>query len=72
MKQVTISIPDKLYNSFLELFKHIPAITIAEEVKVVLSEKQKQVLDNRRKTSRSEDFIPWDTAKKQLKVKSKK
>ena len=28
---------------------------------------QKQLLDERRATSKKEDFIPWDDAKKQLK-----
>jgi hypothetical protein len=72
MKQVTINIPDKLYISFLELFKHIPDITIAEEKEFSITEKQKKTLDYRRKTSTPQDFIPWNEAKKQLKYKSKK
>ena len=70
MKQVTISIPDKLYNSFLELFKHIPEISISEEKRFAVSERQKKIVDHRRKTSKPADFIPWETAKKQLTFKS--
>lgn len=32
-----------------------------------LTYEQKQLLDERRATSKKEDFIPWDDAKKQLK-----
>ena len=72
MKQVTISIPDKLYNSFIELFKHIPDVKIAESEKIILTESQKKTLDHRRKTAKPDDFIPWEKAKKQLRFKTKK
>ncbi|MBI1287733.1 MAG: hypothetical protein GC178_09160 [Flavobacteriales bacterium] len=36
-----------------------------------LTYQQKQVLDQRRATSRKEDFIPWEEAKKQLKYGKK-
>ena len=32
---------------------------------------QKKVLDERRATSRKEDFVPWDVAKEQLKTRKK-
>ena len=70
MRHLTIGVPDKLYASFVELFKHMPEVTIAEE-EIVLTEKQKEILDQRRKTSKAEDFIPWKDAKKQLKFKVK-
>lgn len=72
MKQVTISIPDNLYKSFMQLFKHIPEVTISETKEFVVSEEQKKLLDLRRKTSKPGDFIPWQEAKKQLKFKIKK
>ncbi|MCB9187464.1 MAG: hypothetical protein H6601_12060 [Flavobacteriales bacterium] len=36
-----------------------------------LTYEQKQVLDQRRATSKKEDFIPWNEAKKQLKYGKK-
>ena len=72
MRQITISIPDKLYNSFMELFKHIPDLKISESEKDVITEKQKKILDQRRKTALPSDFIPWSEAKKQLRSKAKK
>ena len=70
MRHLTIGIPDQLYASFVELFKHIAEVTIAEE-EIVLTEKQKKILDQRRKATKEEDFIPWKDAKKQLKFKVK-
>ena len=72
MRQVTISIPDKLYNSFMELFKHIPDLKISETEKIIITERQKKILDQRRKTVKPADFIPWNEAKKQLRTKPKK
>ena len=71
MRQVTISIPDKLYNSFMELFKHIPDLKINETEKIIITEKQKKILDQRRKTAQPSNFIPWSEAKKQLRSKVK-
>ena len=71
MKLVTIGIPDKFYNSVMEVLKKISNVTIAEEEDFSLSASQKNILDERRKTSKPEDFIPWNEAKKQLKFKSK-
>jgi hypothetical protein len=36
-----------------------------------LTYEQKKVLDERRATTRKEDFIPWDKAKEQLKTRKK-
>lgn len=72
MRQITISIPDKLYNSFMELFKHIPDLKISETEKIVITDKQKKILDQRRKTAQPSDFMPWNEAKKQLRSKARK
>ena len=71
MKLITIGVPNKLYSSVLESLKKITEITIAEEENFSLSESQKKILDTRRSTSKSKDFIPWLEAKKQLKFKTK-
>ena len=71
MKLITIGVPNKLYSSVLESLKKITEITIAEEENFSLSESQKNILDHRRSTSNSEDFIPWSEAKRQLKFKGK-
>ena len=66
MKQVTISLPDSFYNSFIEFLKHIPTVTIKEEATENIPDWQKKILDQRRETTKPEDFIPWSEAKKQI------
>ena len=43
-----------------------------ETVKVTVSEEMKIVLDERRASSKKENFIPWEEAKKQIRLKTKK
>jgi hypothetical protein len=38
---------------------------------ILLTDEQKNILDERRATAKPEDFTPWSKAKKQLKFKSK-
>jgi|JI10StandDraft_1071094.scaffolds.fasta_scaffold2193537_1 hypothetical protein len=46
-------------------------IAVSGKDEIMLSESQKKMLDERRLTIAEEDYIPWEKAKKQLKVKSK-
>lgn len=71
MKQVTISIPDSFYKTFLEFFKHIPDAKIEGVESFVVPEWHKEETLKRINSSKPEDFIPWDKAKKQLKFKTK-
>ena len=43
-----------------------------ETVKVTVSEEMKIVSDERRASSKKENFIPWEEAKKQIRLKTKK
>ena len=71
MKQVTISIPDSFYKTFLEFFKHIPDAKIDDVEDFVIPEWQKKETLKRINSSKPEAYIPWDKAKKQLKFKTK-
>lgn len=46
-------------------------IAVSGKDEVELSEMQKKILDERRLSIAEEDYIPWEKAKKQLKIKSK-
>ena len=46
-------------------------ISIKEEEEINVHQWQKKSLDERRKTAKEENYIPWSQAKKQLKVKKK-
>ena len=70
MRQVTINIPDSFYNTFLDFFKHIPDDKIESEDFEIPAGHKKETLA-RIKSSKPEDYIPWNTAKKQFKFQTK-
>ena len=49
--------------------KHIPKVTIKDETSENIPDWQKKILDQRRETTKPEDFITWSEAKKQSKFK---
>ncbi len=68
MKHLTISIPEGFYKTFVEFFKHIPEAKIED---VTIPEWHKKETLKRISSSKPEDYIPWNKAKKQLKFKTK-
>lgn len=70
MTQITLNIPDEELTFFMKLIEKFNYETIINDFSV--SDEMKNLLDHRRATSKSEDFIPWTDARKQLVFKSKK
>jgi hypothetical protein len=74
MQQLLVNIKDNskmdLLLNFLKSLNYI-SVEKVDPSTVFLTDEQKNVLDQRRKTSSAEDFIPWSKAKKQLKFKRK-
>ncbi len=56
--------------NFLKSLNYI-SVEKFEDTDIVLTHEQKKVLDHRRATAKPEDFINWETAKKQLKFRKK-
>ena len=71
MRQITINIPDSFYQVFLDFFKHVPEATVVESFDFAIPEWHKSETLKRIETSKPEDFIPWEEAKKQLTFKTK-
>ena len=69
MRQITISIPESFYKTFMEFFKYIPEAKIEETETFSIPSWHKEETLNRVKDSREEDYIPWRKVKKQLKNK---
>ena len=69
MRQISVSIPDSFYKTFMDFFKHIPDAKIEEIENFPIPEWHKEQTLHRLKTSKRTDFIPWSKAKKQLKSK---
>lgn len=70
MTQITLNIPDNELSFFMQLIEKFNYETVINEFSV--TEEMKNLLDERRSTSKSDDFLPWNEAKKQLRFKSKK
>ncbi|MWB96667.1 hypothetical protein GON26_20075 [Flavobacterium sp. GA093] len=70
MTQITLNIPDDELSFFMQLIEKFNYETVINEFSV--TEEMKSLLDDRRATSKSEDFLPWNEAKKQLRFKSEK
>ncbi|PIF33655.1 hypothetical protein CLU81_4276 [Flavobacterium sp. 9] len=70
MTQITLNIPDNELSFFMQLIEKFNYETVINEFSV--TEEMKNLLDERRSTSKVDDFIPWNEAKKQLHFKSGK
>jgi hypothetical protein len=70
MTQITLNIPDSELSFFMKLIEKFNYETVINEFSV--TEEMKNLLDERRATSKTDDFIPWNDAKKQLRFKSEK
>jgi len=74
MQQLIVNIIDESkMNVLLNFLKSLNYISVeaVDQDNIILSDRQKNILDERRASAKVEDFIPWDKAKKQLKFKSK-
>ncbi len=70
MTQITLNIPDGELSFFMKLIEKFNYETVINEFSV--TQEMKNLLDERRATSKTDDFIPWSQAKKQLRFKSEK
>lgn len=68
MTQITLNIPDNELSFFMQLIEKFNYETVINEFSV--TEEMKNLLDERRSTSKVDDFLPWNEAKKQLHFKS--
>lgn len=66
MKEVTLKIPDKKLNFFMELVRQL-GFEVSEEVEI--SEEHKAIVRERIKTAKPEDMVPWKDARKQFSYK---
>ena len=66
MRQLTVTIPDDFYETFVNFFKHIPEVSIDDEnISEVPLWQQEMVLE-RIKNAKPEDYILLEDALKEL------
>jgi hypothetical protein len=68
MRQVKVTIPDEYYDNLLEFLKPIPDSKVDNEEDEYNKKIQEMVID-RVKNSKPEDYVPWEDAKKRLDAK---
>ncbi len=68
-RQLTISLPDKHFDTFMGLFKQFKIkVEVSSDSKSNLSNEQKRILDNRlnQYLNNPDDVTDWDTFSKEL------
>jgi hypothetical protein len=69
MTQITLNIPDNELSFFMKLIEKFNYEPLINDFS--MNEEMKSLLDERRATSRKEDFVSWEDVKKQIVFKSK-
>ncbi|OYX80084.1 MAG: hypothetical protein B7Y83_18835 [Flavobacteriales bacterium 32-34-25] len=69
MRQLTVTIPDDFYETFVSFFKHIPDVSINENIENEIPLWQQEMVLERMKNAKPEDYIDADEALKSLKNK---
>ncbi|WP_337967919.1 hypothetical protein [uncultured Flavobacterium sp.] len=69
MRQLTVTIPDDFYETFINFFKHIPDVSIDENTANEVPLWQQEMVLERIKNAKPEDYIDADVALKNLKNK---
>ena len=69
MRQLTVTIPDDFYETFVSFFKHIPDVSINETQENEIPLWQQEMVLERMKNAKPEDYISWEESKKKLNAK---
>ncbi|MFN5418223.1 MAG: hypothetical protein ACK5B9_14290 [Flavobacteriia bacterium] len=67
MREITLKVPDSRLGFFMELVKQLGFEANVHELEI--PEEHKELVRNRIKTSKKEDFVTWEKARKQLTFK---
>jgi len=69
MRQLTVTIPDDFYETFISFFKHVPDVSINENLGNEVPLWQQEMVLERMKNAKPEDYISWEESKKRLNAK---
>ncbi|WP_281227357.1 hypothetical protein [Flavobacterium aquiphilum] len=69
MRQLTVTIPDDFYETFISFFKHIPDVSIDENGENEVPLWQQEIVLERLKNSKPEDYIDAKESLNKLKKK---
>ncbi|PBJ12725.1 hypothetical protein [Flavobacterium sp. ACN6] len=66
MRQLTVTIPDDFYETFISFFKHVPDVSINENIENEVPQWQQEMVLERIKNAKPEDYICWDDFEKEM------
>jgi hypothetical protein len=66
MRQLTVTIPDDFYETFVSFFKHVPDVSIDENIANEIPLWQQQMVLERLKNAKPEDFVSWEDFEKEM------
>ena len=69
MRQLTVTIPDDFYETFISFFKHIPDVSINESVVNEVPLWQQEMVLERLKNAKPEDYVDARESLKKIKDK---
>ena len=69
MRQLTVTFPDSFYETFISFFKYIPDVSIAENATNEVPLWQQEMVLERMKNAKPEDYISWEESKKRRNAK---
>jgi len=66
MRQLTVTIPDDFYETFISFFKHVPDVSINENTTNEVPLWQQEMVLERMKNAKPEDFTRWEDFEKEM------
>jgi len=66
MRQLTVTIPDDFYETFISFFKHVPDVSINENTANEVPLWQQEMVLERMKNAKPEDFTSWKDFEKEM------
>lgn len=66
MRQLTVTIPDDFYETFISFFKHVPDVSIDENTTNGVPLWQQEMVLERMKNAKPEDFTSWEDFEKEM------
>jgi hypothetical protein len=72
MRQLTVTIPDDFYETFISFFKYIPDVSINDNMVNEVPLWQQEMVLERMKNAKPEDYISWEESKKRRNSKLNK
>ena len=66
MRQLTITIADDFYETFINFFKHIPQVSVIEKTEYEVPLWQQELVLERMKSAKPADYRNWEEVKKEM------